>query len=748
MSKVNNMNNNKLFRILILQSILLVTTNVFSQEKITWGWVKNYKSNHNDFGSKVQTDQNGNVYVCINYSEKIIIENDTLAAPTYNNNFCVIKYSQSGKKIWAKEIRSNNTVEVTMLQVDANENVYVGGSYIDSLIIGNYKLSSSPNSQLSFVAKLNRQGAEQWLSKLGSSASCTITAGQLAPNGNLIIAGNFIGYQQTFGGKTVNTIDGSGNFFVASLSQYNTVNWAISSKGYYNELHDMAVDKFDNIYVCGTHNNGLSIDGKYYLLNKTSGGYETYLIKFNSIGTVLWAKSPGSESTDIAKGLAIDDNGNCFVTGYWGYGAGNFQAVFDSAHIITKTPGTSYSFFLAKYSPSGQVLWVQKFDALDNASDLKHIIRTDKKGNCYLTGDFTGIWFGQSKADTITFSGPSSYYKDIAIQQFKPDGTRGWNIFAGNEQNGSLENVADMTFDRQEKIWITGTHGWSDSLRFGNTAIPSRSKFDFYLTQLGVQYQKAELIPTLSTKACIGDFIKIPFRVNDSTFSTNNVFSLQISNNVGLFDLPITIATKTSNRSDTFIVKVPQSLIAGTGYRFRIMASNPSFISYDNELDYTFYQLPPAPVISIKSDSILSCNVTGASAYQWYLNDSIITSATSREFSASKNGLYKIVITNINGCMNEGTLMFNKNSSIQEFNNEASISFYPNPVSETLYAKYTKQPIKILFYNSLGQEISVEIKTTPYGFMANMDNLSNGIYIVHILFEGEKLSQKIKLLRN
>jgi hypothetical protein len=748
--KPSKMKSSNGIKVITLFVLLFFANSVFSQDNRSWGWVKHAGSNQFDSGSKIQTDENGNVYVCMNYGEKIVVEGDSINSPTYYNNFCLIKYNRFGQKIWIRDIRSSRFVEVTMLEVDADENVYIGGVYSDSLVIGNSRLTGSVNSELSFVARLNRQGAVQWLNKLGSGALFKIASGKLSQNGNIILAGNFTGAQQVIGSKILTTIDVRGNFFVASMSTAGAINWATNSKGYYNVLYDLAVDRFNNIYICGTHNSGISIDGMFYLLSGTSGGYETYIIKMNPLGAVQWAKSPGSESTDMAQSLAVDNDGNCFVAGYWGHGGGQYQAVFDSTHIISKTPGTWYSFFLAKYNPVGKVLWVQKFDELDNASDMKHIVRTDTKGNCYLTGHFTGIWFGQSFTDTIAFSGKSSYYNDIAIQQFKPNGERGWNIFAGNKYYGTYESVEDMAFDRQGGIWITGAHGGYDSLRIGTTVIPNQASLDYYVTKLGYLNQKVQPNQSLVTKGCFGEFMRIPFTVNDTSFGANNVFSLQISNEVGLFNAPTTIATKTTNRSDTFMVQIPKTLKAGIGYRFRLVASNPAFVSFDNGQDFIFYEIPLEPVISVISDTILSCNVQAAISYQWFLNDTLINGAVTREHKATRNGLYKVVVSNTNGCRNEDTIQFVRKIGVGiiEFENENRVTFYPNPVSGQLHAVSVSQVKEVVFFNAIGQQIKVDVTPTANGFMVNTDGLPEGMYIILLRFDDKEFSQKIQVLKN
>lgn len=744
------MNPNRFLWLMVLNVAILFIKEANAQpEGRKWGGYAFFSSPGSERGHKIQTDMNGNMYAGGEYAAPFVIGNDTLNANGYSNHF-VVKYNRFGSKQWIKKLHSPNLAKITAIEVDVQENVYVTGSYRDSLVIDQFRIAAAgiSSNQPGFIAKFNKQGTVQWLTRIGNGATSNAVAAKIASNGNLIVAGNFFGISNTFGSHNLVTLSNTTHLYVISVSPNGAVNWVTYSKGDYNQLFDLALDKDDNAFICGTHNSNITINGLNYVLPNQYGSYDTYLIKLNAAGSVLWGKSAGSAASDMAKSLDTDEEGNCYVYGYWGNGGSQHQAIFDSIHILSKTPGKSYSYFLAKYNATGDVLWVNKFDEFDAASDLPHMIRTDKKGNCYLSGYFTGVWFGQNIQDTILFSGPTSFDNDLAIQQFLPDGQRGWNVVAGNKYSGTYEAVEDFSVDHQGNILIAAVHGGYDSLRIGDTVVGNTSLTDLFLARLAFQNQLVEPGVPLTLAACPGDMVALPFKVNDTVFSAANVFTLQVSNQSGLFDSPVMLGSKNTNLSDTFVVQIPLTLPQGSGYRFRISASEPAFHSFDNGNDFTIYSRPALPLIT-KNDTTLTCNLNIAN-YQWYRNDSLIPGATARIYHASENGVYKVMVTNTSGCSRlSDTISLIKGNPVGLTEAEANSHFvvYPNPVSSSLFIQ-TQIPEKPSCFNLLGKQLPVQMIKTPTGYLADMSGLADGVYILKLSASGKEWCKKITVVKN
>jgi len=83
------------------------------------------------------------------------------------------------------------------------------------------------------------------------------------------------------------------------------------------------------------------------------------------------------------------------------------------------------------------------------------------------------------------------------------------------------------------------------------------------------------------TAVCAGQTVKVAIQPSGTTYNTGNIFSLQMSNATGQFTNPVVVGTKAAISSDTIIAAIPATA-AGTGYKFRVVSSNPLRTSSQN----------------------------------------------------------------------------------------------------------------------------------------------------------------------
>ncbi|MFZ4521892.1 MAG: hypothetical protein ACOYNC_09310, partial [Bacteroidales bacterium] len=86
------------------------------------------------------------------------------------------------------------------------------------------------------------------------------------------------------------------------------------------------------------------------------------------------------------------------------------------------------------------------------------------------------------------------------------------------------------------------------------------------------------------TSFCPGSAISIPFTIS-GTFNAGNVFTAQLSNASGSFGSPVTIGTLTSQAAGTISGTIPSLQSEGTGYRIRVISSNPAVTGTNNGTD-------------------------------------------------------------------------------------------------------------------------------------------------------------------
>jgi outer membrane protein assembly factor BamB len=135
------------------------------------------------------------------------------------------------------------------------------------------------------------------------------------------------------------------NPFVVKYSRDLSVLWAVSVDGARNALA-LAIDSTGSVYITGTFGNR-AIFGTDTL--RAPNEITTYLAKFDSSGTVLWAKSLGR-----ALGLtsmAVDVEGNLYVTGQF-IGA----VTLDSIRLTSRG---ETDIILVKVRPDGRLIWAR-----------------------------------------------------------------------------------------------------------------------------------------------------------------------------------------------------------------------------------------------------------------------------------------------------------------------------------------------------------------------------------------------------
>ena len=132
---------------------------------------------------------------------------------------------------------------------------------------------------------------------------------------------------------------------IALFAQNEDWLWAKKAGGTdYDNGYSIAVDANGNSYVTGVFW-GSATFGATTLTG--SGNFDVFVAKLDSNGNWLWAKQTGGTSFDFGYGIAVDANGSSYVTGFF----------MESATFGT-TPLTSsggYDIFVAKLGEGNSI---------------------------------------------------------------------------------------------------------------------------------------------------------------------------------------------------------------------------------------------------------------------------------------------------------------------------------------------------------------------------------------------------------
>jgi hypothetical protein len=162
---------------------------------------------------------------------------------------------------------------------------------------------------------------------------------------------------------------------------------------------------------------------------------------------------------------------------------------------------------------------------------------------------------------------------------------------------------------------------------------------------------------------CAGDSVYFNYFVYNDR-QPNNVFNMQLSDKNGSFSSPVTIGSKASDTSGVIGCKIPANVTNGTGYKLRMVASNPADTSFTFNVKIGN---PDSTNIATSSNSPLCAGNTlqlsastfiSGTTYNWAGPNSFNSSSASPSIlgaTTAQNGDY-IVTMKWYGCEVKDTL--------------------------------------------------------------------------------------------
>lgn len=263
----------------------------------------------------------------------------------------VAQYDLDGTLIWVEQMGTLAIDATNALAIDPDGNpVVVGWS------------EGSPDSAQGVVTL--RYGPD---GSLITNQTAEL-AGQATIDGRIVVGGGHVdaeGYIYAAGDYTVGTGDKEDvDVFASKHDPEGNLLWEATLASPANErCFDMEADAEGNVYLVGWTLGELE--------GTSAGDEDAFIAKFDPNGELLWVDQFGTPFRDFAYGLAIDDNGNVYATGYSQYIAD------DEETMVAIT-------WLANYNAEGDLLW--QFYLNTDYNDFARAIDLDEHGNIYLAG--------------------------------------------------------------------------------------------------------------------------------------------------------------------------------------------------------------------------------------------------------------------------------------------------------------------------------------------------------------------------
>lgn len=379
-----------------LTNLIPTTTEIFIAKYTSTGyliWAKRFGNKGNEIANDICIDGTGNIYLTGNFtSDTFDLGN---GVTLYNSSVWidpfVAKFTTGGDVVWAKSAEGATNDEAHGVAVDASGNVFITGFYdSDTLIFNKSPLAQIIRSGVNdvYLAKYNNSGIFQWVRGAGGEMEDEALGVAIDNLGNAIITGYFQSSTITFGDFPLTNANNFSDMFLTKYNTSGNVLWTKIVTGDFDETgNSITTDGNGNIFVCGNFNSP-SIDIGTTTLNNAlpnDMSDDVFVAKFNSSGVAQWANQAGGTSGDYGNGVAVDYEGNVYITG-------NFvSATFTIGATVLNNTDTKGSgeIFAAKYNSSGGL--IKAISAQSNGDDDSRSIAA-YSNNAFIAGTFKSTY--------------------------------------------------------------------------------------------------------------------------------------------------------------------------------------------------------------------------------------------------------------------------------------------------------------------------------------------------------------------
>lgn len=280
--------------------------------------------------------------------------------------------------------------------IDASGNIYLVGWFRAAVDMdpgtGVSHLISNGNEDC-FLAKYTSAGGFLWARSFGAANQDICRAVEVAPNGDVVIIGNFQNSADFDPGPGVRRLTSNGNsdIFFARLSSTGDLIFANSMGGTTNDNPSgLALDASGNIFLTGTFTSAtVDFDPGPGVSTLTKiGTVDAWVARYDNNGNHIWSFNIGAAgSTQLnAYRMILAPDGNLAITGYFTGGPIDFNP---GAGSNTQTSKGISDIFVARYDLSGA--YVSSFAVGGTGTDLSYGIAADATGNIYITGQFEDV---------------------------------------------------------------------------------------------------------------------------------------------------------------------------------------------------------------------------------------------------------------------------------------------------------------------------------------------------------------------
>lgn len=395
-----------------------------------------------DYFDHTALDAGNNLYVCGYSQSASAIATTGAHQTTLSGTVdaFLVKFNSNGVRQWATYYGGSDNDFGSSVETDVTGAVYLGGSTRSTNAIATTGAHQTTIGGLEdgFIIKFNADGVRQWgtyyggtqseeLFNITSSGSDLYFSGTTNSNSAISTPG---AHQVAFGGG--NQSDG----FIVKFNSNGVRQWSTyyGASGY-DAVYNIRIDAAQNIYASGESASATAIStAGSHQSNYGGGETDGLLAKFNSNGVRQWATYYGGGGEDALVKANSDASGNIYITGAT---SSNTNIATPGAYQTALGGGIEFDGLIVKFNSSGVREWGTYYGGVSFDAIFNSALSSD--GSLYIAGTTEGS-AGLSTAGSyqVNYGGG---FADGFIAKFNSNGSRQWGSYYGGSAEDNCNSI-------------------------------------------------------------------------------------------------------------------------------------------------------------------------------------------------------------------------------------------------------------------------------------------------------------------
>jgi hypothetical protein len=411
----------------------LVIFNSGYSQHFAFDWLQHAGGSSWDLATDLVIDKNKNIYLTGGFNRVAYFGTDSVVSKGDRDIF-VAKYDSTGTLLWLTSAGGKDYDNSMNIRLDNQNNVYVAGNFTDT----SYFASDSIISELyidNFIVKYSSSGEYLWVKHIPAETRANNLFINTFDNG-FFYSGSF--YDKIIFGNDTLTANGETDIFVAKYSQEGDYQSSYTFGGpSADKLRDIEL-KDTCLYITAEFEEEITFDSTTFY---SYGNTDVFTAKLDFSENVIWATHQAGFYVDKAKSLALDNDGNVFVSG-------EFDDIIYFGEDSLITNGVN-DIFIAKYDNSGVYQWAKHLGSVFN--EYAYTILTGNFGDVYVSGTFKGEMTDGSH-QLVT----GNYETDMFIAKYNTIGNLQWLSQSGGKNTSFANKIVS---DPNNYMYIIGGFG-------------------------------------------------------------------------------------------------------------------------------------------------------------------------------------------------------------------------------------------------------------------------------------------------